>query len=68
MPGFACPICRRSTERSRDAAFPFCSPRCRLIDLGRWLREDYRLPAEPVAPAEAEREGASAGGGAGSGR
>jgi endogenous inhibitor of DNA gyrase (YacG/DUF329 family) len=23
--------------------FPFCSPRCRLIDLGRWLGEDYRM-------------------------
>ncbi len=24
--------------------FPFCSPRCKLIDLGRWLGEDYCLP------------------------
>jgi endogenous inhibitor of DNA gyrase (YacG/DUF329 family) len=24
--------------------FPFCSPRCRLIDLGRWLGEEYRVP------------------------
>jgi len=23
--------------------FPFCSKRCRLIDLGRWLKEDYRI-------------------------
>jgi uncharacterized protein len=47
MPGLACPICRRATERSRDAAFPFCSDRCRLVDLGRWLGEEYRVPAEP---------------------
>ncbi len=26
--------------------FPFCSRRCRSIDLGRWLDEEYRLPAE----------------------
>ena len=26
--------------------FPFCSPRCRTIDLGRWLGEAYRVPAE----------------------
>jgi endogenous inhibitor of DNA gyrase (YacG/DUF329 family) len=25
--------------------FPFCSPRCKTIDLGRWLTEDYRIPA-----------------------
>jgi endogenous inhibitor of DNA gyrase (YacG/DUF329 family) len=26
--------------------YPFCSDRCRLIDLGRWLNEDYRLAAD----------------------
>ena len=26
------------------AARPFCSDRCRLADLGRWLSEDYRVP------------------------
>jgi endogenous inhibitor of DNA gyrase (YacG/DUF329 family) len=26
--------------------YPFCSRRCRLIDLGRWLKEEYRLPAQ----------------------
>ena len=25
---------------------PFCSTRCRLADLGRWLSEDYRVPSE----------------------
>jgi endogenous inhibitor of DNA gyrase (YacG/DUF329 family) len=42
-----CPICDRVLEGQTPAAgpdFPFCSPRCRLIDLGRWLREDYRIP------------------------
>lgn len=29
--------------------FPFCSRRCRLIDLKRWLDEEYRLPAEDEA-------------------
>jgi uncharacterized protein len=27
-------------------SFPFCSARCRTIDLGRWLGETYRIPAE----------------------
>jgi endogenous inhibitor of DNA gyrase (YacG/DUF329 family) len=41
-----CPTCR---ERPGAAPWrPFCSERCKLIDLGRWLSEDYRMPAEPV--------------------
>ena len=31
---------------------PFCSQRCKDVDLGRWLRGDYRIPAEPDATAE----------------
>ena len=27
-------------------SFPFCSARCKTIDLGRWLDETYRIPAE----------------------
>jgi endogenous inhibitor of DNA gyrase (YacG/DUF329 family) len=43
-----CPICGKVAKADRPAVwpqFPFCSPRCRLIDLGRWLGEAYRLPA-----------------------
>jgi endogenous inhibitor of DNA gyrase (YacG/DUF329 family) len=29
---------------------PFCSERCRLLDLGRWIDGDYRVPGEPVSP------------------
>jgi endogenous inhibitor of DNA gyrase (YacG/DUF329 family) len=29
---------------------PFCSERCKLADLGRWLSEDYRVPDEPAEP------------------
>jgi len=35
-----CPICGESASRE-NGAFPFCSPRCRLIDLGNWLDEAY---------------------------
>ena len=31
---------------------PFCSERCRLIDLGRWADEEYRIPSGPAGPAE----------------
>ena len=29
---------------------PFCSEKCRLVDLGRWAGEDYRIPGEKVDP------------------
>jgi endogenous inhibitor of DNA gyrase (YacG/DUF329 family) len=44
-----CPICEKVEDAISESAwpeFPFCSPRCKLIDLGRWLREDYRVPTE----------------------
>ena len=45
-----CPTCRRPVEWSRDSAYrPFCSDRCRLIDLGAWLTEQHRIPDESGA-------------------
>lgn len=42
----SCPICGKPVpERRANAAFPFCSDRCRLLDLGKWLGEEYRVPA-----------------------
>jgi endogenous inhibitor of DNA gyrase (YacG/DUF329 family) len=35
-----CPICRKLVK-IKDAEFPFCSPRCRLIDLGKWASGGY---------------------------
>ena len=48
-----CPTCRRPV--SKDPArpsklFPFCSERCHLADLGRWLTEEYRIPGPPADP------------------
>jgi hypothetical protein len=40
-----CPTCRAVVATDGNDAFPFCSPRCRLVDLGRWLGEEYRVPA-----------------------
>jgi uncharacterized protein len=42
-----CPICRRPTDSETDADFPFCSERCRLVDLGNWASERY-IVSEPV--------------------
>jgi endogenous inhibitor of DNA gyrase (YacG/DUF329 family) len=45
-----CPIC----GKPRDPEFsPFCSRRCELVDLGRWLKGGYVIPGAPV---EEERD------------
>jgi endogenous inhibitor of DNA gyrase (YacG/DUF329 family) len=44
-------------DRGRWPELPFCSRRCRLIDLGRWLGEGYRIPSEAEdAPVEYDSE------------
>lgn len=42
-----CPICRTPTDSEKDADFPFCSERCRTLDLGNWASEKY-VVSEPV--------------------
>lgn len=45
-----CPLCRRPVApRAENPSFPFCSDRCRLQDLGKWLGDGYRVPGEPAA-------------------
>jgi len=40
-----CPICGEPLPpRDENEAFPFCSSRCRLIDLGGWIDGDYKVP------------------------
>jgi endogenous inhibitor of DNA gyrase (YacG/DUF329 family) len=46
-----CPTCGRQIEWSERSPFrPFCSERCRLIDLGAWLSEQRAIPGENPAP------------------
>jgi uncharacterized protein len=48
-----CPICGKpASARHR----PFCSPRCADIDLGRWLKGNYRITSEEEADADAPEE------------
>jgi endogenous inhibitor of DNA gyrase (YacG/DUF329 family) len=44
-----CPTCRGVSHRDGNKLFPFCSERCQLVDLGRWLDEEYRVPEESDA-------------------
>jgi endogenous inhibitor of DNA gyrase (YacG/DUF329 family) len=44
-----CPICGRPAVQDRaNPDRPFCSERCRMLDLARWLDGDYAVPGEPV--------------------
>lgn len=38
-----CPICKRETTWEENPWRPFCSERCKLIDLGKWASEEYRI-------------------------
>lgn len=51
-----CPICGQSVNSDTNTEFPFCSPRCRLLDLDNWASERYVI-SEPAAD-EAERTNA----------
>jgi uncharacterized protein len=42
----SCPVCKNKTTWEENSWRPFCSERCKLIDLGKWALEDYRIPAE----------------------
>ena len=43
-----CPICETPMPANwlEDPQYPFCTKRCKLIDLGRWLTEDYKVESK----------------------
>ena len=46
-PKLNCPTCGRAIEWSPQYPFrPFCCERCKLIDLGAWLKEERRIPGQ----------------------
>ena len=61
-----CPICKRPIAEGEDSLHfrPFCSKRCADIDLGRWLKGSYAIPAKEVDDEDGEAgEGESRGDG-----
>jgi endogenous inhibitor of DNA gyrase (YacG/DUF329 family) len=42
-----CPICKTMTDSDKDKEFPFCSERCRILDLGAWASEKY-VVSDPI--------------------
>ncbi len=54
QPESSCAYCGR--RPAQPAWRPFCSERCKLADLGRWLSEDYRVPGAPIPTGEDEED------------
>lgn len=52
----SCPICGKATAADYR---PFCSRRCADVDLGRWLTESYRIPAETEEEADEQEPDAT---------
>ncbi|MBR5998218.1 MAG: DNA gyrase inhibitor YacG [Deltaproteobacteria bacterium] len=52
-----CPICGRESEWEGNPSRPFCSERCRLVDLGHWADESYRVPVKDDGPSPDPEEG-----------
>lgn len=48
VPQVRCPCCKKtSLWDSQNPSRPFCSERCKLIDLGKWASEEYRVEQAP---------------------
>lgn len=47
-----CPTCKSPVDESMPT-FPFCSDRCKTVDLGRWFNEDYKV-TRPIEQADIE--------------
>ena len=46
MPRARCPQCKKLIRWQGNPHRPFCSERCKLIDLGKWVTEEYRVAGE----------------------
>jgi len=49
MKAARCPICKKELS-NRAKNFPFCSARCKLVDVGNWFEGSYRVEADRAMP------------------
>ncbi|HTH50815.1 MAG TPA: DNA gyrase inhibitor YacG [Pyrinomonadaceae bacterium] len=49
-----CPRCGREAEFTGNEYRPFCSERCKLLDLGAWADEEYKQPTESAEMTESD--------------
>jgi hypothetical protein len=50
-----CPVCKQKTTWENNRFKPFCSERCKLIDLGKWASDEYRIAGEKKDIPDAEQ-------------
>jgi uncharacterized protein len=56
-PRVRCPTCQRELTWNADFPWrPFCSERCKMVDLGAWLAEERGLPGDPADAAGDEEK------------
>ena len=52
-----CPTCGKKLKWDKHNPYrPFCSERCKLIDLGEWASESHRIPGESVPPKDEDEQ------------
>ncbi len=51
-----CPSCGKPVEGKDNPFRPFCSERCKLVDLSRWVSEEYRVPGMELPAEYTERD------------
>jgi len=51
-----CPACRRKTTWEENPWRPFCSERCKLVDFGRWIAEEYKIAGEEIKREDREEK------------
>lgn len=52
-----CPTCNKQVKWDKENPWrPFCSERCKLIDLGEWANENHRIPGQGFRPLDDEDE------------
>ncbi len=47
-----CPLCKKQTTWEENPWRPFCSEKCKLIDLGKWVSEEYKIEGEEAKSEE----------------
>jgi endogenous inhibitor of DNA gyrase (YacG/DUF329 family) len=51
-----CPICKSVTTWEENPYRPFCSERCKLVDLGKWASEEYRIKGKGTEEENEEKK------------
>ncbi len=51
-----CPTCNKEIQWQDNPYRPFCSERCKLVDLGKWVNEEFRVPGKPAADQTAQAD------------